>query len=662
MNRQLSSFDIYIIAEELRELQGSYIDKIYQLSKNEILIRFRNVKTKKRENIFIRNGKLIALTDKEIDTPKRPTVFAMTLRKYLQNGIIENVNQHEFDRIIKIIISKKEGNYELIIEFFSDGNIILVDPEEKIILPLLRQAWAHRKVKGRVKYSPPPSQINPFDINYKKFKDLLKQSDKDLVRTLAVNINLSGFIAEEICIRAGISKDIKIEKINDSEIKRVYESLSKILDIIKNKKINPFIVKKNQEIIDIIPFDFITYKKFNLEKTNSFLRAFDKFIKKEKNVEKETKKESKTNDPLGKLERQIKQQKESIKKFKEIIKDKKKQGDIIYLNYQNIDKILQEIKKILDLKEKTKEIKNINEKEIVKIFDPSKNLLILNLKDSENNLFDIKINFRKSVSENAEKAYDENKKNKSKLRGAEEALKITKRNMDNLKNKIKNDEIKQKEIIEKKKNKKEKIFWFERYRWFISSNGNIVIAGRDAKTNEIIVKKYLKERDRYAHADISGAPSVVIKSKDINDKLLDIDDKTLKEACIFSASYSKAWKQFAEASSYWVKPEQVSKSAQSGEFVPKGAFIIRGKRNYQKSKLEIAIGEIEIEGIKKIMGGPVSALKKRSKKYVILNPGPITKNDLSKRLSKIFNVSSEEISKELPPGGASIIDGAGVEV
>ena len=62
------------------------------------------------------------------------------------------------------------------------------------------------------------------------------------------------------------------------------------------------------------------------------------------------------------------------------------------------------------------------------------------------------------------------------------------------------------------------------------------------------------------------------------------------------------------------------------------------------------------------MGGPVSALKKHSKKYLILNPGPTTKNEISKKLAKIFNTSSESISKELPPGGATITDSYGIEV
>ena len=104
----------------------------------------------------------------------------------------------------------------------------------------------------------------------------------------------------------------------------------------------------------------------------------------------------------------------------------------------------------------------------------------------------------------------------------------------------------------------------------------------------------------------------------------------MNEACIFAACYSKAWNLFAEAESYWVLPDQVSKTPQSGEYVPKGAFIIRGKRNYYKSNLEIGIGEIYINEIKKYMGAPIESIIKHSKKYFIIKPGDMKKNDASK--------------------------------
>jgi len=179
MQRQLSSFDIFVIVSELQNLSGCLIEKIYQLTRDELLIRIKNIKTKEKQKLYIRNGEFICTTQKQLKTPTKPSTFAMTLRKYLLNGRITEISQHEFDRILKIKISKKEGEYTIIVEFFSNGNIILVDPDENIILPLIRQSWAHRKVRGREAYVAPPPQINPFDLTLEKFTKILKESNAD---------------------------------------------------------------------------------------------------------------------------------------------------------------------------------------------------------------------------------------------------------------------------------------------------------------------------------------------------------------------------------------------------------------------------------------------------------------------------------------------------
>ncbi|MDH7507287.1 MAG: NFACT RNA binding domain-containing protein, partial [Candidatus Thermoplasmatota archaeon] len=271
--------------------------------------------------------------------------------------------------------------------------------------------------------------------------------------------------------------------------------------------------------------------------------------------------------------------------------------------------------------------------------------------------FDVRINYKKSISENAEKSYVEVKKLKSKLDGAQKSILKTLQQLEQL-----NLKKQKQEKSEEKIKQKEKIFWFEKFRWFISSDGNIVICGKDAKTNEFLVKKYLKEGDRYAHADVQGASSVVIKNKGLNDEHIGITEKTLEEACIFAAAYSKAWKQFAEAQVYWVLPEQVSKTPESGEFVPKGAFIIRGKRNYYRCKLELAVGKIELEGYVKVMAGPVRSVERLSKKYAVIVPGHNEKIEIARLLSKVFGVNMEEVDKVLPPGPINIVKTVGFEL
>lgn len=121
--------------------------------------------------------------------------------------------------------------------------------------------------------------------------------------------------------------------------------------------------------------------------------------------------------------------------------------------------------------------------------------------------------------------------------------------------------------------------WFEKFDWFISSDGYLVLAGSDAQQNEILYRRYLKKGDVYLHADLNGASSVIIKN---NPSTPDapIPPSTLSQAGTMAVCTSSAWDSKAGMSAYWVTAEQVSKSAPSGEYLPPGVFTIDGKKNF----------------------------------------------------------------------------------
>jgi predicted ribosome quality control (RQC) complex YloA/Tae2 family protein len=138
-------------------------------------------------------------------------------------------------------------------------------------------------------------------------------------------------------------------------------------------------------------------------------------------------------------------------------------------------------------------------------------------------------------------------------------------------------------MIEKSAEKKE---WFERFHHFTTPNGRLCLAGHDASQNEVLVKNYFDDGDLFFHADVQGAAATILK----DGVKASPDEKA--GAAQFAASYSKAWKGgFATVDVYAVGHDQVSKTAQSGEYVSKGGFIIRGKREWFKNTpLKVAIG------------------------------------------------------------------------
>ena len=649
MNRQLASFDIFVIVSELQDLIGNYIDKIYQLSKEDILIKIRNVEEKKKESIFIRNGTLICRTEKNILTPMKPSTFAMTLRKYLSNAKIESIAQHDFDRIIVIKCRKGPKMFTLILEIFSQGNIILLDENDTIIRPFKQEEWSHRLIRSKESYRPPPSQQNPFNISKSSFLNIIEESDADIVRTLAAQLNMGGAYAEEVCKQADINKNRQTSTLSNEEVLKIYETFSKMLTRFKQESFQPVVVKKNDDIVDILPFKFLSYPNdLTFEKASQMLHGLAAYLLSSDTSEETI--QTPADRKKQKLERRLSQQKKAIDELKSSIKRKQIEGELIYLHFQECEQLLTMIQQAMNQKEKKDVIKKIQHHPLVKTFQPNKNMLVVKLTDLEKQQYEVPLDFRKSVTENAENAYDTSKKYKQKREGAIKAIQETKKQIEKI-NKQGKKETTQSIQIRKQP---EKTFWFETYRWCLSSNGNIIIGGKDAKSNDQLVKKHLQKEDRYAHADVHGAPSCVVKKRDVHDEPLEITEQTLLEACIFSACYSKAWKQFVEAQAYWVHPNQVSKTPQSGEYVPRGAFIIRGNRHYCNCKLELGIGKTVIQGTKKIMGGPIDSVKKWCSAYVIITPGNTKKTTAAHTIAKQLNTSIDEINTVLPSGDVAV--------
>ncbi|XP_050372336.1 uncharacterized protein LOC126790221 [Argentina anserina] len=122
-----------------------------------------------------------------------------------------------------------------------------------------------------------------------------------------------------------------------------------------------------------------------------------------------------------------------------------------------------------------------------------------------------------------------------------------------------------------------KVHWFEKFNWFISSENYLVISGRDAQQNEMIVKRYMSKGDLYVHADLHGASSTVIKNHRPEQP---VPPLTLNQAGCYTVCQSAAWDSKMVTSAWWVYPHQVSKTAPTGEYLTVGSFMIRGKKNF----------------------------------------------------------------------------------
>ncbi|MEM3030505.1 MAG: NFACT RNA binding domain-containing protein [Candidatus Micrarchaeia archaeon] len=249
----------------------------------------------------------------------------------------------------------------------------------------------------------------------------------------------------------------------------------------------------------------------------------------------------------------------------------------------------------------------------------------------------VELDVRKGAGENAAKYFEGAKKLREKARRAREAVEATKRKLAGLK-----EEKREKPAVRFKRARG----WFEKFRWFFSTDGFLVIAGRDAAQNDLLYSKHMEETDLFLHADIQGAPAVVVKNG------MNAPEKTLEEAAQWAASYSSAWKTgAASVDVYAVRKEQLSKKAVGG-YVGRGAFAISGERRwFRGTQLGLRIGVSESG----VIAAPESVGKDRFSRSVLLRLGEKEKGEAARELAKKWGVSADEVLVLLPSGRVRLV-------
>ena len=604
----------YLVNKISEEVQGYYVSNIWGITKDSILFKLHHPD---KTDIFM----MISTSGVWLTSVKIESIESNKLLKRLRSDLlrfkIKKIEQIGSERIAYFTFSGFDKEFVIIGEFFADGNILLCNDEMKILALQHSIDVRHRKLGVGMKYvTPPQSSLDIFHITESDFEEL-KTSDLIGGKWLGRTLGLPSKYVEGIFELADVDSKIVGANLSNDQVKKIFQTTKEVVENVTTGKHEPIIVKN--ETSEVLPIKFGKLLE-NYLPVSSFMEGLDRVFT-ENIVEKgKTVQSGESDKKIQNLESQLSEQEKAIELVKE------KSNYITNLANSLYEMISKGITSIED--EYAQSILAEKNAKLTK----EKGISLIVIKDEK-----IKINFQAPLQSIASVLFNEAKRQSGAISSIEKIRDKTKKKLEKIKSKS---ESETNEILVSELRKKN---WYERYRWFFTSEGLLAIGGRDAPSNSAVVRKHLGKNDKIFHGDIFGSPFFILKDAENSSNI------SMNEVAHATVCFSRAWREGMHGlSAYWVNPDQVKKSAPSGQFLPKGSFTIEGKRNFVNiPALKLAVGIIPQEDNYLVTSGPPSTIKKSSICYAIIEPHGSDMVEVAKKIRIEFSKLEDEITKQI---------------
>jgi predicted ribosome quality control (RQC) complex YloA/Tae2 family protein len=359
MKYSFSAMDLHMLLTEM-ELGGSKVEKIYQPKKNDFLF-VLHIPGHGKRILMVRLPGAMFLTDYKGEMPEEPSQFCLFLRKHLSGSRVRATEQLGFERIVRMAFETKEAKYNLYIELFSQGNLVLCSEDGIIRSALIYKAWKDRTIRGGIAYDYPSRPHNLLEISLDGLNQILAGDKESVVKALALDLGLGGKYSEELCARAGIVKSKK--RLNAQEL----ESLFKEIQAMRSSRTDARICG-----MEPLPFHMLTYEGKQCEKRESFSEAVSEVVTSSVMTEEEDARREQDSKARKRIEKMMLEQEQAIASLQKSIVDNQRKGELIFENYAVVREVLDELNKAKrkhswkEIKDKLKghhTIKEIDEKE-----------------------------------------------------------------------------------------------------------------------------------------------------------------------------------------------------------------------------------------------------------------------------------------------------------
>ena len=564
---------------------------------------------------MIESGVRVHLSTFSHEKADIPSAFTMKIRRHCRTKRLESVRQLGMDRIVHFTFGAGEQAFHLIVELFAKGNIILTDWTGKVLTLLRTHKYSEDyEVRTGNLYRFSDAQPVP-EVSLPLLRQALAMPDTTLGNALNVTFNMGSQLVDHCLFQVGLSSKRALTKnpvSDEKQIDTLYKALletSRLLSALKSgeEPAKGYIILKKEAAAaglseegetpealrlkkialydDFSPVALAQFADRRVESFDTFHRAVDEFftgMDQAKEVKQVGEKESHVDKRVDKAKRD---QLVRVTKLEEQEMTNQEKARLIELNLAEVDQAIAIIRSGLESGMDWNHLEHIVKTEqrngnpiaglihALKLQDNCVQLLLSDpLEEATEQAKVVDIDLALSAYANVRHYYDTMKKVKDKK---EKTLAVTDGVVGRATKKAEKSagEMKSKVVIQALR----KTHWWEKFHWFISSDGLVVIAGRDAQQNELLVRRYMKKGDAYVHAEVHGAASCIVKSKTQMEQELPVD--TLAQAGMMTTCRSNAWNAKIPVSAWWVHPDQVSKTAQPGEYLVTGSFMIRGKKN-----------------------------------------------------------------------------------
>ena len=593
---ELSGIELRHLVNEIRSrvTSGYYVSGINAITKSSLLLKLHH--PTQEDIMLVLSARGVWITRLKFK-PVEENRLEHVVQAEIERAKLESIEQIGSERIVSLRFRHPDGKVRIIVcEFFGDGNIAICDENMQIIAILNQIEVRHRTLGVGLRYAYPPARgVDVFDVTFEQMLSLRSEAKNlDALRWIGRIISMPKKFVEEVAKRAGIESKLAAQ-LSDEEVEKIYSTVKNLVnDVSSGKNHQPVVIIANEKPIEALPIMTEEAAKLSTKKVASYMDAVDEVLSSEILDIGRSSKTVELDEQIAILEHDLDEQNKAREKvMQKSAAIRKLAGELMSLSYQNPDE-----GKVHDalaansasmVKEKgVKYVEVAGEKiELQANLARVSSMLFARAKEMERG--------NASIKEARAKLFAQIEK----LRGQTAAI--------------------HKKVIVKEQTAKE---WYERYRWFVTTDGILAIGGRDASSNSALIRKHLTDDDVVFHAEVHGSPFFIVKNAAGPAQEGKIDS-SLHQVAQATVSFSRAWKDgLSSADAYWVTPEQIKKGAPTGQFLPKGSFVIEGKRSYRKGvEIRLAIGVVQLNNRETLVCGPEESIKKRAMFYAVLLQG-----------------------------------------